>query len=113
VSPEFPGRGAGRLWLRFLLAGVLVVVLAAGATATAGLLQVQSFVDDIKQGGTIQGLGNVISRADVGAPQTILLIGSDHRYGAARTDARSDTMMLVHLDPDASATTVLSIPRDL
>jgi polyisoprenyl-teichoic acid--peptidoglycan teichoic acid transferase len=113
VSPEFPGRGSGRLWLRFLLAGVLVVVLAAGATATAGLLQVQSFVDDIKQGGTIQGLGNVISRADVGAPQTILLIGSDHRYGAARTDARSDTMMLVHLDPDASATTVLSIPRDL
>ena len=117
VSPdepfEFPARGRSRLWLRFLLAGVLIVVLTAGVTATGGLLQVQGFVDDIKQGGTISGLTNVISRADVGDPQTILLIGSDHRFGDDRTNARSDTMILVRLDPDASATTVLSIPRDL
>ncbi len=111
--PDFPGRGRAGTWLRFLLAGVVIVVLAAGTTATAGLLGVQSFVDDLKQGGTIKGLDNVISRADVGDPQTLLLIGSDHRYGHDSTDARSDTMMLVRLDPDANATTVLSIPRDL
>jgi LCP family protein required for cell wall assembly len=110
---EFPARGRGGLWVRFLAAGLLIAALTAGATATAGLLGVQSFVDDLKQGGTITGLGNVISRADVGDPQTILLIGSDHRYGDDNANARSDTMMLVRLDPDASATTVLSIPRDL
>ncbi len=109
--PDFPRRGG--LWLRFLLAGLIVVVLTAGVTATAGLNTVQSFVDDLKQGGTIAGASNVISRAEAGDPQTILLIGSDHRFGADRRDARSDTMILVRMDPDANATTVLSIPRDL
>jgi LCP family protein required for cell wall assembly len=109
--PEFPRRG--RTWLRFLAAAFVVVALAAGTTATAGLLEVQSFVDDIRQGGTIKGVGDLIDIADPGDPQTILLIGSDHRYGDDRRNARSDTMMLVRLDKDAIATTVLSIPRDL
>ncbi len=108
---DFPRRSG--LWWRFLVAALTIVVLSAGVTTTAGLNTVQSFVDDLKQGGTIRGASAVISRADVGDPQTLLLIGSDHRYGADRTDARSDTMMLVRLDPDANATTVLSIPRDL
>ena len=109
--PEFPGRGG--LWWRFLLAGLAIVVLSAGVTATVGLNTVQGFVDDLKQGGTIRDAGSVVTRAQAGDPQTILLIGSDHRYGADRRDARSDTMILVRLDPDANATTVLSIPRDL
>jgi LCP family protein required for cell wall assembly len=109
--PEFPRRGG--LWLRFVLAALAIVVLSAGVTATVGLNTVQGFVDDLKQGGTIKGAAAVITRAQAGDPQTILLIGSDHRAAAGRRDARSDTMMLVRLDPDASATTVLSIPRDL
>jgi polyisoprenyl-teichoic acid--peptidoglycan teichoic acid transferase len=110
---EFPSRGRAGAWLRFVLAAVVVIGLTAAATATAGLLNVQSFVDDLKAGGTIRGAERVLTRADVGAPRTLLLIGSDHRFGADRTDARSDTMMLVRIDPDAAATTVLSIPRDL
>lgn len=113
MSPDFPPSGRGGSWLRFVAAALIVIALTAGATATAGLLGVQSFVDDLKQGGTIKGLANVISRADAGDPQTILLIGSDHRANAGKQDARSDTMILVRLDPDANATTVLSIPRDL
>ena len=110
---RFPAPGQRRSWARFLLASVIVVVLTAGATATAGLLNVQSFVDDLKAGGTISGAEDVITRAEAGEPQTLLLIGSDHRYGTGVGDARSDTMMLVRIDPDAPATTVLSIPRDL
>jgi polyisoprenyl-teichoic acid--peptidoglycan teichoic acid transferase len=110
---EFPARGRGGLWLRFVLAALVIVVLSAGVTATAGLNTLQSFVDDFKQGGTINNLGDAITRAEAGDPQTLLLIGSDHRLGDDRRNARSDTMMLVRLDPDANATTVLSIPRDL
>jgi LCP family protein required for cell wall assembly len=109
----FPRRARAGTWLRFVAAAVIVIVLTAGATATAGLLNVQKFVDDLKAGGTIRGSEGVITRADVGDPQTILLIGSDHRYTDGDQRARSDTMMLVRIDPDAAATTVLSIPRDL
>ncbi len=50
-----------------------------------------------------------------GGPQTVLLIGADTRKGDKKlgVKARSDTMMLVRLDPDKDVTTVLSIPRDL
>jgi polyisoprenyl-teichoic acid--peptidoglycan teichoic acid transferase len=116
VSPgdgefDFPRRGG--LWLKFLLAAFAIVVLSAGITATVGLNTVQGFVDDLKQGGTIKGAAAVITKAQAGDPQTILLIGSDHRFGHDTRDARSDTMILVRLDPNANATTVLSIPRDL
>jgi LCP family protein required for cell wall assembly len=44
----------------------------------------------------------------------MLLIGSDRRKGdKSAYGARSDTMMLVRLDPSKNVTTVLSIPRDL
>lgn len=110
---EFPARGRGRMWLRFLLAAVVVVVMTAGVTATGALLEVQGFVNDLKKGGTIAGLGHVVTPADAGEPQTILLIGSDHRASDASTNARSDTMILVRLDPHTKTITVLSIPRDL
>jgi len=109
--PDFPRRGG--LWPKFLLAALVIVALSAGITATIGLNTVQGFVDDLKQGGTIRGAAAVITQAQAGDPQTLLLIGSDHRYGHATRDARSDTMILVRLDPKANATTVLSIPRDL
>ncbi|HXE46068.1 MAG TPA: LCP family protein [Conexibacter sp.] len=109
--PEFPRRGG--IWWRFLVAGVVIVLLSAGVTATVGLTTVQSFVNDLNRGATIKGLGHVITEAQAGEPQTLLLIGSDHRFRDASSNARSDTMMLVRLDPHANATTVLSMPRDL
>lgn len=112
---EKPPRVAWGLYRRFALAGALIVPLTAAAVATAGLHEVDSTVDIIKdnQRQVHFTKPDVITEADAGQPQTILLVGSDKRYGAAKNDARSDTMMLVRLDPDQQATTVMSIPRDL
>jgi polyisoprenyl-teichoic acid--peptidoglycan teichoic acid transferase len=44
--------------------------------------------------------------------QTILLIGSDHRW-TGQNGARSDTVMLVRVDPKRHLIRLLSIPRDL
>lgn len=44
--------------------------------------------------------------------QTILLIGSDHRW-TGQNGARSDTVMLVRVDPTRHRIALLSIPRDL
>lgn len=99
--------------LRTALASLAVVALVAGATATAGLLDVQSFVDDINEGSKLDLAPGVISTVDVGRPQTLLLLGSDHRFKAGKSDARSDTIMLVRLDADADGTAVMNIPRDL
>jgi LCP family protein required for cell wall assembly len=49
-------------------------------------------------------------------PQTALVIGSDFRASdgaAAKNDSRSDTLMLVRLDPQTKYISLLSLPRDL
>ncbi len=46
-------------------------------------------------------------------PLDILIIGSDRRVGQADLGARSDTLMVVRLDPRTSSISMLSVPRDL
>ncbi len=46
-------------------------------------------------------------------PQTILIIGSDHRAGTPFKDVNTDTIMLVRLDPNSKTVNLLSVPRDL
>ena len=52
---------------------------------------------------------------EAGKPQTLMILGSDQRYGDKKLGLkpRSDTIILVRLDPDKEATAVMSIPRDL
>lgn len=108
-----PGRGNLK---RAALAGVLIVLLTATTVASAALLEVDQLVDIVKRHGhKIPGITNVLESVDGGGPQTILVIGSDKRYKTIQdgAPARSDTIILVRLDPTKGATAVLSIPRDL
>jgi len=105
-----PKTRGGALW-RFVAAAVIVIGFTAAATAVAGLLKVKDIVDDIN-------LTPALKNADVrlpspGAPQTLLLIGSDHRAGTSYASANTDTMMLVRIDDSSSTINMLSIPRDL
>jgi polyisoprenyl-teichoic acid--peptidoglycan teichoic acid transferase len=111
--PPRPGR---RMLLHFLLGSVAIVLLGAGAVATALRLElddtVQAFVSETIP---IRDVKGVLDDVEAGKPQTILVLGSDKRYAekAGPGAARSDTMMLIRLDPEKEATAVMSIPRDL
>jgi LCP family protein required for cell wall assembly len=91
---------------------VLVLVLSASAVAGAmawladeGTEKLQTFR---------RHEAPVLDKEESGRPQTILLTGLDHRYGQGKdVGDRSDTMILLRLDPEAKATTILSLPRDL
>jgi LCP family protein required for cell wall assembly len=101
------------MWKRFALATAIVAALTATATATAGLLEVNQFANDIARGHKPSLAAHDITPADAGEPQTIMVLGSDHRSTDAGVAGNSDTIMLVRLDPDKAATTLLSVPRDL
>lgn len=117
MSEERPPNLWWGMFKRFAIATVLIVVLAAGVTATAALEQVKQVADVIGRGSA------PIHSADLtpdtpGAPQTILVIGSDKRALARsafdrRDPPHSDTLLLMRMDPNRSQTSVLSIPRDL
>jgi LCP family protein required for cell wall assembly len=107
----FRPRSRGGLAFRFFLLAVLVTGSVAATAAVAGLLQVQNLVNDISFNKAIQS--NAIKVPAAGAPQTILLIGSDHRVGEPFKDANTDTMLLVRLNGSSSTINVMSLPRDL
>ena len=106
------------LWKRLLLGGVLCIFAAAGATAVAAFHEVDKVVDALKLGPEIRLGEGDLAETDPGEPQTIMLLGSDRRPdnatdGGAGMGARSDTIILVRLDPDKQATAMMSLPRDL
>ena len=105
-----------RYWLRFTLASVLIVAVSAAATATAVLLYLDSIAHALSHNNVYSNkLKGILSTVDGGAPQNILILGSDKRAGPefAEDPGRSDTTMLLRLDPDRNAIAVMSIPRDL
>jgi LCP family protein required for cell wall assembly len=99
-------------WKKFLLGSMILLLVATTVATLTAFAERSSFVDPIKK---IKGFDPGTLAPYTGGPQTLLLIGSDERkvdkkYGLR---ARSDTMMLVRLNPDKTVTTALSIPRDL
>ena len=105
-----------RYWWRFTLASVLIVAVSAAATATAVLVYLDDVVANIRQNDKVQKrLDRFLADAGDGGAQTFLVIGSDKRAGAefAEDKGRSDTTILVRLDPDKGLISMMSIPRDL
>jgi LCP family protein required for cell wall assembly len=103
------------LWKRLAVGAALVVFATAGATAVAGFKEVDSVVDALKVRPELK-LGNELAETDPGKPQTIMLLGSDRRPAdnvEGGLGARSDTIILVRLDPSKNATAMMSLPRDL
>jgi LCP family protein required for cell wall assembly len=105
-----PSTRAGALW-RFALAALIVISFAAATTAVAGLLQVKQFVEFLNQTPALEHAA--VSLPPPGAPETLLLIGSDHRAGEPYRASNTDTMMLLRIDDSSSTINVLSVPRDL
>ena len=104
------------LWKSFAIGSVLIVLLSATAVASGILLQVHETIDVFQQeSAPIPGVKSVLDEVQPGNPQTILVLGSDRRFGdkKAGIPPRSDTIIVVRLDPDKEATAVMSIPRDL
>ena len=114
-TEEKPPRLGRGLLLRGLLAGVIVILATASAVSATVMLQVDDIINIIEREGRAPIEIPEIDRADAGSAQTIMILGSDRRYGdrEAGLKPRSDTILLVRLDPDKSVIAVTSVPRDL
>ena len=105
-----PHSRRGALW-RAVLAALIVVGATAATTAVAGLLQFKNLVNDISVGVAIPHAA--VTLPNPGDPQTLLIIGSDHRAGTPFNSANTDTMLLVRLNGSSSTINLMSVPRDL
>jgi polyisoprenyl-teichoic acid--peptidoglycan teichoic acid transferase len=101
-----------------------VAVIAAAALAAVAYLQARSIVSELRagpKGAVVDAVSKELHRSPLRAlvapppersAETILLIGSDRRWTGG-DGARSDTMMLVRIEPSRHRIALLSIPRDL
>ncbi len=110
-----PRRPRRRRWLRIALwtGGTLVLVVAAVVAAAAYL-----FYHDYRQltsppPSFVHAENQIDNLPEANSAAIALVIGSDHRYTDGSAPARSDTLMLVRIDPRTHLISLLSLPRDL
>jgi LCP family protein required for cell wall assembly len=111
-----PPKKRKRRWVRIALwtFGSIFLVLLACVAAVAYWLygdytRITNVGQDVNK--ATQSLDSTLPRAD--APVTALVIGSDHRSTDGSSPSRSDTFMLVRIDPKRHLVSLLSFPRDL
>jgi LCP family protein required for cell wall assembly len=111
-DPE-PAPKPKRYWWRFTLASFLIVAVSATATATAVLLYIDSVANALSHKHALGKVDRFLSKVEGGEPQNFLILGSDKRPDDGEVRGRSDTTILLRLDPEKDAIAVMSIPRDL
>jgi len=101
---------------RVLLWSLVGVLLVAAGVAGGSYLWLHRLAEGAKttDSGVVSAVEATVSGA-IGTPtgRDILLIGSDKRPTNDGEESRSDTVMLVHADPEANYLSILSFPRDL
>ncbi len=103
-----------RFWWRFMLGAAIIVAVSAAATATDILRFADSIAKELSHNNVYSDkLHKYLSTVTGGAPENILILGSDKRANLAEDPGRSDTTILLRLDPEQDTIAVMSIPRDL
>ncbi|NUO56277.1 MAG: LCP family protein [Hamadaea sp.] len=103
------------IWARLVVAFGLLVSLAG----FGGLAMVGKFFGDLTSGietGTTEESPAAVEKVSndkaLKGPITLLLLGIDHRQGWAADDARSDTIIILHISADHEQAYLISVPRD-
>jgi len=96
-----------------LVAALAIVLLTVVAASTAAIETVSTVADLLAKGGLVKSKDLTAASAD--SPTTFLILGSDERAKGAVDSTEpphSDTILLLHLDPQSGLWSEMSIPRD-
>jgi LCP family protein required for cell wall assembly len=118
-EPEEPAATNGKLprakrvWARFAAGSLVIVAAIAAATSISLLVYLTDIAAGLNDNDALKSLQDELGDVEGGDPQTILIMGSDKRLNTKGDPGRSDTTMLLRVDPDKDRIALLSIPRDL
>lgn len=98
------------LWWRFMTASVMIIVATATAISLTSLLAFNNVLEGFQDPGV---KSKYLDDVEPGDPFTILIVGSDKRTNTPGDPGRSDTTMLLRVDPQDHVLSLFSLPRDL
>ncbi|MCU1351517.1 MAG: transcriptional attenuator, LytR family [Acidimicrobiales bacterium] len=119
VGPRLRRTWPQRLLILFNVGAICAAVAGAGVIGYAN--KSVGEISRVRLGDTLAGGGNL----PAGAPQNYLIVGADSDEGLAPGDpvrndraklgpgVRSDTIMVLRIDPKQAKASILSFPRDL
>src|SRR4249920_985804 len=103
-----------RFWWRFALGSLIIVAVSAAATSIGILRYIDSIAHALSHNNKLQSkVHRFLAQTHGGEPENILILGSDKRANEPEDPGRSDTTILLRLDPGQDAISLMSIPRDL
>jgi LCP family protein required for cell wall assembly len=111
-----PRRSVAPAWVRVLKWTVLLIVVVAATLFGMAFGYLQNTVAQVVKNdpATVKAVQKQLTvQHGSHAPVDILVLGSDRRKNLAGDKGRSDTIMLLRIDPAAKSISMLSIPRDL
>lgn len=112
---QYRGRRARPRWGRILLVCVIVLALLVAVAGVGAWAYASSLDSKLHRTDAFAGLTDGRPVKKVSGAQNILLLGSDMRKSWKQNHsmaARTDTIMLAHIDADHKHAYVVSIPRD-
>ena len=112
-----PKRSSAPLWVRVLKWTVTVIVVFVATTTGMAFGYLQRTVHQLEANApkVVQAVqGQLTHTRSVHDPVNFLILGSDRRRNLGAGDTgRSDTLMLVRINPATKSISMLSVPRDL
>ncbi|HEX3976096.1 MAG TPA: LCP family protein [Solirubrobacteraceae bacterium] len=119
-TPAPPGSRRPHIALPLVLGCLVVLLCAAGASATFVLEQVHTLRNDLSQNHALHIGSGSLAGAGWGDPETLLLVGDDQRTltGAFKDYSHavlphSNEMLLVRIDPSKPYISMMSVPREM
>ena len=105
--------GRGKKIALGVVSALLVVLVGCGTAFALYINSINSELSGNKTQEEMQALQDVLApKKSFTEPFYMMLIGSDKRAGDEASGARSDTNIVVRIDPTTSLATLVSIPRD-
>ncbi|QKF07628.1 LCP family protein [Berryella wangjianweii] len=105
--------GVGRKVAIGVLSTMLVLILGGAAWAAVYIANLDTTLSGNKTTEELDAINEVLTaKSALDKPFYVMLLGSDKREGSAEQGERTDTNILVRVDPTTNTINMMSIPRD-
>ena len=99
-------------WGRVIGTGIVVVLLALAGVVGFASMRAKTVVDKTYQDAGMKKSRDVSATIRDGKPFSVLLMGTDTGELGRNDKGRTDSLMIMTINPQKEETTIMSIPRD-
>lgn len=102
-----------KTWKKVVLWIIGILVVLIGVVAFAAYHKANQVANDVYKASGAKSVRNADKILQEQKPVSILFMGTDTDFGGRTDKGRTDSMMVITLNPKTKTTTMVSVPRDM